>query len=113
MPSGRSPRSIRPEGRIYFANAQRVLDKIVALVNAHQPATVLLDLRAVPDIEYTGVKALAEMEASLRREGRQLVIAALNPQALSAIQRAPLGGILGRDRMFLSLQEAVTAQMRQ
>jgi SulP family sulfate permease len=104
---------LRPEGRIYFANAQRVLDKIVALVNAHQPATVLLDLRAVPDIEYTGVKALAEMEASLRREGRQLVIAALNPQALSAIQRAPLGGILGRDRMFLSLQEAVTAQMRQ
>lgn len=104
---------LRPEGRIYFANAQRVVDKIVALVNAHQPSVVVIDLRAVPDIEYTGVKALTEMEASLRREGRRLVLAALNPPALSAIQRAPLGGVLGRERMFLSLHEAVTAQIRQ
>jgi sulfate permease, SulP family len=101
--------ALRPEGRIYFANAQRVADKIVALVNAHQPTIVVLDLRAVPDIEYTGVKTLAELETSLSREGRRLVLAALNPQALAAVQRAPLGDMLGRDRMFLSLQQAIAA----
>src|SRR5262245_50975327 len=104
---------LRPEGRIYFANAQRVVDKIVTLVHEHQPAIVVLDLRAVPDIEYTGVKTLAELEASLSREGRRLVLAALNPHALSAVQRAPLGSALGRERMFLSLHQAIAACVRQ
>jgi MFS superfamily sulfate permease-like transporter len=100
---------LRPEGRIYFANAQRVADKIMALVETHPPSVVVLDLRAVPDIEYTGVKTLTEMEASLQRAGRRLVLAALNPEALSAIQRAPLGELLGRERMFFGVPQAVAA----
>ena len=100
---------LRPEGRIYFANAQRLADKIVALVAVHQPSTVVLDLRAVPDIEYTGVKTLTELEASLRRAGQRLVLAALNPDALTAIQRAPLGALLGRERMFMSVSQAIAA----
>jgi sulfate permease, SulP family len=104
---------LRPEGRIYFANAQRVADKIMALVEAHQPSIVVLDLGAVPDIEYTGVKTLTEMEASMRRSGRRLVLAALNPDALSAVQRAPLGELLGRERMFVAVPQAVAACARQ
>lgn len=100
---------LRPEGRIYFANAQRVVDKIIALVNLGQPGIVLVDMRAVPDIEYTGAKALIELESTLGREGRRLVLAALNPQALAAVQRSPLGDVLGRERMFLSLHQAVAA----
>jgi sulfate permease, SulP family len=104
---------LRPEGRIYFANAQRVADKIMALVDTHQPAIVLLDLGAVPDIEYTGVKTLTEMEASMRRAGCRLVLAALNPEALSAVQRAPLGELLGRERMFFAVPQAVAAWAQQ
>ena len=100
---------LRPEGRIYFANAQRVADRITAAIEAHQPSIVLLDLGAVPDIEYTGVKTLTEMEASMHRAGRRLVVAALNPDALSAIQRAPLGELLGRERMFFGVPQAVAA----
>ena len=100
---------LRPEGRIYFANAQRVADKIMALVETHQPAVVLLDLGAVPDIEYTGVKTLTEMESSMQRANRRLLLAALNPDALSAIQRAPLGDMLGRERMFFAVPQAVAA----
>jgi SulP family sulfate permease len=104
---------LRPEGRLYFANAQRVADRIMALVEAHQPSIVLLDLGAVPDIEYTGVKMLAEMEASMRCADRQLVLAALNPDALSAVKRAPLGGLLGRERMFFAVPQAVAAFTKQ
>jgi sulfate permease, SulP family len=100
---------LRPEGRIYFANAQRVVDQIMAHVEFHQPSVVLLDLGAVPDIEYTGVKTLTEMEASMRRADRRLVLAALNPDALSAIQRAPLGELLGRERMFFGVPQAVAS----
>jgi len=71
----------------------------------------VLDLGAVPDIEYTGLKTLAELEASLRRGGRELRVAALNPAALAVVQRAPLGARLGRDRMFFTVPQAVAASV--
>ena len=36
-------------------------------------------------------------------------LAALNPDALTAIQRAPLGALLGRERMFMSVSQAIAA----
>jgi high affinity sulfate transporter 1 len=100
---------LRPQGRIYFANAQRIADKILAHVETHGPRVVVLDLGAVPDIEYTGLKTLAELEASLQRGGRELRFAALNPAALAVLQRAPLGATLGRERMFFTVPQAVAA----
>ena len=47
---------LRPEGRLFFANAQRVAEKIRPLVEPAKPAVVLLDCRAVLDIEYTALK---------------------------------------------------------
>jgi len=102
---------LRPEGRIYFANAQRVIDKALLLVETTPSATVVLDLSAVPDVEYTGLKSLSELEAAIRRSGRTLVVAALNPDALGAVNRAPLGALLGRERMFFTVQQAVAAHV--
>jgi anti-anti-sigma factor len=102
---------LRPEGRIYFANAQRIADKILAHVKPQASAIVVLDLGAVPDIEYTGLKTLAELEASLRRGGSEMRLAALNPAALAVVQRAPLGATLGRERMFFTVPHAVAAAM--
>jgi MFS superfamily sulfate permease-like transporter len=103
---------LRPEGRIYFANAQRIADKILAHVKPHASAIVVLDLGAVPDIEYTGLKTFAELEASLQRSGSELRLAALNPAALAVVQRAPLGATLGRERMFFTVPQAVAASVR-
>lgn len=100
---------VRTEGRIYFANAQRVVDKVVALVAAHAPKVVLLDCSAVPDIEYTALKSLIDLEASLRESGIELWLAALNPAALAVIQRVPLGAELGRSRMHFNVPLAVAA----
>jgi MFS superfamily sulfate permease-like transporter len=102
---------LRPEGRIYFANAQRISDKILASVATSGPSIVVLDLGAVPDIEYTGLKTLGELEASLRRGGHELRLAALNPAALAVTQRAPLGVRLGRERMFFTVAQAVAASV--
>ena len=52
---------------------------------------MVLDLSAVPDIEYTGLKSLTELEASLEQSGIVLAFAAINPAALGVIQRSPLG----------------------
>ena len=61
---------LRIEGRLFFANAQRVADMIWPLHRRSPSRRVLvLDCRAVIDIEYTALKMLAESrgEAAARR----------------------------------------------
>jgi high affinity sulfate transporter 1 len=98
---------LRTEGRLFFANAQRVADKMRPLIDQAKPSVVLLDCSAVFDIEYTAVKMLIEGEERLRREGIAVWLAALNPEALAVVQRSKLGETLGRERMFFNLEAAV------
>jgi MFS superfamily sulfate permease-like transporter len=97
---------LRTEGRIHFANAQRVGADMWARVNAVNPRVVILDLRAVPDLEYTALKALTEAEAKLRAAGVELWLSALTPGVHGAIMRSPLGRVLEHGRMFRKLQLA-------
>ena len=86
---------LRTEGRIYFANAQRIGDKMAPIVREAQPRVVLLDCGAVPDIEYTALKMLVEAEERLRDLGIQLWLARLNPAALEVVQRSSPGRASG------------------
>jgi sulfate permease, SulP family len=99
---------LRTEGRVYFANAQRVGDKMWPLIHEAKPRVVLLDCSAVPDIEYTALRMLTEAEEKLRESGVVLWLAALNPEALHVLERASLGKILGRERMFFNVEQAVS-----
>jgi len=98
---------LRTEGRLFFANAQRVADQMRPLIDQAKPSVVLLDCSAVFDIEYTAVKMLIEGEERLRQEGIALWLAALNPEALAVVQRSSLGETLGRERMFFNVETAV------
>jgi high affinity sulfate transporter 1 len=98
---------VRPEGRVFFANAERIVDKIWALVESSQAKTVLVDGRAVSQLEYTALKMFTAAEEKLRRGGITLWLAGLNPGVLTVVQRSKLGETLGRERMFLNLQAAV------
>jgi hypothetical protein len=40
-----------------------------------------------------------------------LILAALNPAALGVVQRSPLGPLLGRERMFFTVHQAVIASV--
>ena len=55
---------VRPEGRLYFANAQDVTEQIDALVEQHKPRVLAVDMSRVPDIEYSALQALIEGEKS-------------------------------------------------
>ena len=68
---------------------------------------VVLDCRAITDIEYTALKMLAEAEETLRRAGIELWLAAMNPAVFAMVERSEVGARLGRGRMFLNLQAAV------
>jgi len=100
---------VRIEGRLFFANVKRVGDLVKPLIEATQPRVLVLDLRAVIDIEYTALKELTEADEELRQRGVALWLAALNPHVRAMVERAPLGRSLGRERMFADLQTAVKA----
>ncbi|MGZ5659941.1 MAG: STAS domain-containing protein, partial [Usitatibacter sp.] len=103
---------LRPQGRIYFANAECVGDKMWAMFDEAKPNVVLLDLGAVSDIEYTALNMLSEGEAKLREKGAVLWLAALNPHVLDIVRDTALGRRLGRERMFFNVQTAVDAYER-
>jgi MFS superfamily sulfate permease-like transporter len=98
---------LRVEGRAFFLNAQRIGDRMSHLISTAQPTVVILDGRALIDIEYTALKMLVEAEENLRSHGITLWLSSLNPQVLKTVQQSPLGDTLGRARMFFTLQSAV------
>jgi high affinity sulfate transporter 1 len=98
---------VRPEGRIFFANAERIWQKVRALIAEARPRVVALDLSAVFDLEYTALKMLMEAEKRGREQGVMMWLVGLNPQVLTMIQRSPLGQTLGRDRMFFNIELAI------
>jgi SulP family sulfate permease len=99
----------RTEGRLFFANASWVIDKLWALIHQNPPKVLVLDCDAIPDIEYTALKSLAEFEGQLRDAGISLCLSGLNPVPLRVVERSPLGATLGEGRMFTNLEQAVEA----
>ena len=54
---------LRPEGRLFFLNAQSVAEQIRALIAQHDPRVLALDMSRVPDIEYSALQALMAAES--------------------------------------------------
>ena len=98
---------IQLEGRVFFANAERIGEKMRALADEAKPRVVALDLSGVPDLEYTALKMLIEGEKRQRERGVSFWLVGLNPEVLSVIQRSSLGKVLGRERMHFNLELAV------
>jgi sulfate permease, SulP family len=98
---------LRPEGRIFFANAEHIAEKIRHLADEAKPKVVAIDLGAVPDLEYTALKALVEGEKRQRERGVRVWLVGLNPGVLRAVQKSPLGEALGREELHFNLEAAV------
>ena len=98
---------LRLEGRIFFANVERIADKMRPLIDEAKPKVVALDLSGVFDLEYTALKMLTEGEKRQRERGVSLWLVGLNPDVLAMVQRSSLGETLGRERMHFNLEVAV------
>src|SRR6185295_5905433 len=60
---------LRPEGRLFFVNAQNVADQVNALIAQYKPRVVVLDFSRVPDIEYSALQALMQGEQRATQQG--------------------------------------------
>jgi sulfate permease, SulP family len=101
---------LRPEGRLFFANAERVGEKIRPLIAEAKPKVVALDLGGVFDLEYTALKMLTDAEKKERGKGVLLWLVGLAPGVLAMVQHSPLGAPLGRDRMFYVAHDVLVCQ---
>jgi len=93
---------LRPEGRLFFANAQNVAEQIQALVAKHKPRVLAIDMSRVPDIEYSALQALIEGEKRTTAGGTIVWLAAMNPSVLEVVRRTDLAQRLGRERMLFN-----------
>jgi MFS superfamily sulfate permease-like transporter len=100
---------LRTEGRMNFASAPRVRERMWEMYRETRPRVVLMECSAVPDFEYTVLRSMAAAERKLRESGVGLWLSGLNPAALAVVRRSPLGRTLGNERMFVNLREAVKA----
>jgi anti-anti-sigma factor len=98
---------LRPEGRIFFANAEQLAHKVWLRVQETKPTIVALDLSAVFDLEYTALRMLAEAEKKNRERGIRLWLVGMNPEVLSMVQKSSLGEALGRAGMHFNLEIAI------
>jgi len=98
---------LRPEGRLFFANAQQVGDQMRALIAEHQPRVIALDMSRVPDIEYSALQMLVEGERRMTEQDVTTWLVALNPGVLACIRSSPLADRLGRDRLLFNARAAI------
>jgi len=102
---------LRPVGRLFFINGQRVAEKLRLLIEAAQPRVVALDLSAVFDVEYTVLKMLEEALGRMQERGVSVWIVGLTPDVLTAVRRSPFGQAVGQGRMFFTLEQAVAKHL--
>ena len=98
---------VRPEGRLYFANAQNVAEQIDALVTQYKPRVLALDMSRVPDIEYSALQALMEGEERATERGAVVWLVGLNPGVLEVVRNSGLAERLGRERMLFNARAAI------
>lgn len=98
---------VRPEGRLFFVNAQYVGERIDALVAQHAPRVLAIDMSRVPDVEYSALQALVEGERRKTDAGLVVWLAGLNPGVLETFRHAGLAERLGPDRLLFNARAAI------
>lgn len=98
---------VRPEGSLFFLNAEDVAARLAAMAQEHNPRVIVVDMSRVPDLEYTALDAFLRHEVRAGERGASLWLAGLNPDVLKVVRRSGLADRLGKDRMFYNARAAI------
>ena len=102
-------RVIGLQAPLSFLNAYQFQQAIEALL---EPGTklVVIEANAIVEIDYTGGKVLGDVIGRLRAEGVDIALARLESvRAQQSLARQGLEALIGKDHLFHSVEEAVTA----
>jgi sulfate permease, SulP family len=98
---------VRVLDRIFFANAEHVAARLKEIAEGANPKVLALDMRAVPDLEYTALKMMIEGVRRMKERGITVWLVGLNPGVKEVVRRSSLAGELGPGGLHDSLDVAV------
>jgi len=99
----------RPNGVLFFANANRIHNRVRELVKqaGHSLRGVLINLEASPDMDVTSLEMLVQLQKELRASGINLYLARVTDPVRDLLERSGFLRELGKDRIFSGVHAAV------
>jgi sulfate permease, SulP family len=95
---------------VFYANAARLSEEVMALVNVPDPPRwFVLCADAIDDIDYTGGQTVLELADQLRQRGIVFAVAEADDDLRRELDRFGLTAKIGPDRYFASLHDARAA----
>ena len=95
---------------IFYANANRLSEEVLALVDVKDPARwLVLDCAAIDDIDFTGGETLAELADQLKARKVQLAIAAAEGKVRRQLDTFGITAKIGTEHMYDSPGAALEA----
>ncbi len=91
-------------GPLFFAATNSFNEAFANLDDTH---VLILSMRAVPNIDITGLEALATLHEKIQHEHKVLLLAAVQPQVMHMLTRSKLAEAIGPDNFFWSADRAI------
>ena len=97
-------------GSLYYANANLFFEQASSFATTEPaPKWLCIAAGAIPDIDYSGGETIRQLQGDLVEHGVVLVIAEPLAPVRELLDRYGLVDLLGRDRIFDTVEEAVAA----
>jgi MFS superfamily sulfate permease-like transporter len=99
---------------MYYANAQRLADEVVTLVNTADPPPrwFCIDASAVDDVDYTAAETIRSLHGILKEKGIRLVIANVL-EDVKVESSYHMRQLFGDDAFYRTLEEVIKDYQRQ
>lgn len=78
---------LRPEEPLFFANAERIFDNMLALAESQQANHIIISMESSDNLDATTLFAFAEFYQKLQMQQRQLSLARVKERVRQSIQR--------------------------
>ena len=92
---------------IFYANAERLSEEVIGLVDVeHPPRWFVLDAEAIDDVDYTGGMTLAEIADQLAERKIVFAIADAGKHLRAELDQFGVTAKIGADRLYDSLDAA-------
>ncbi|MCU7722270.1 SulP family inorganic anion transporter [Actinoplanes sp. KI2] len=95
---------------LFYANASRLVEEAMALVDVdHPPRWFVLLAEAIDDVDYTGGQTLAELADGLAERNVTFAVVAATDHLREELDRFGVTARIGTGRIFPTITEAVAA----
>lgn len=95
--------------RLFYANVHPFYRTVMALVISASPplAWLVLDLRAVGDIDYTAAEMLVQLHREVSARGIRLVLAGVDEETRTLLDRLGLTAVFGPDNIYERIRQPI------